>query len=103
MGKNATHMSINDDNVIDHKISSYNLLIYLYMEMFREVYSRCIKSQLKYGGKIVLILLDHELKKSQIVRNIYCNAYIIYVSILAEVGVLWQGERECSTIRLTML
>jgi len=61
MGKNAINSTINDDNVIDQKTS----------RIFRKVYSRYIKRQLKYGGKIVLVVLDHELKKSQLLLETF--------------------------------
>ena len=71
MGKNAINATINDDNVIDQKTSSYNLPIYPHLWIFRKVYSRYIKRQLKYGDKIVLVVLDHELKKSQLLLETF--------------------------------
>jgi hypothetical protein len=72
MGKNAIHTTINDDDdVINQKTRSYNLPIYPDLWMFREVYSRYIKRQLKYGGEVVLVILDYELKKCQILLETF--------------------------------
>jgi hypothetical protein len=78
MGKNAINATINDDNIIDQKTSSYNLPIYPHLWIFRKVYSRYIKRQLKYGDKIVLVILDHELKKSQLLLETFSAMLISF-------------------------
>ena len=82
MGKNVTHMSINDDNAIDHltysEASSYSLLTCPDIEILREVYSRYIKSQLKHGREILLVLLHYEPKKGQQLLEIFPVILILF-------------------------
>ena len=78
MGKNAIHATINDDNVTDQKTSSYNLPICPDLLIFKEGYSRYIKRQLKYSGKIVLVILDHELKKSRLLLETFSALLISF-------------------------